>query len=134
MSPRVPRSLPSRERLWELVRYYQAGVVNTAFGYGGYALLLWLGLGRYQAQLVSHVAGTAFNYLTYSRHVFRDAAPAKGRFALSYLGNYLMGLAGLWLVSRLIANPYAAGLVAVVAVSVVNYFVLRHFVFGKREA
>lgn len=124
----------SRDRIVELWRYYQAGVVNTAFGLGAYWLLIWLGLNMFVAQLISHTLGVGFNYLTYTRHVFRDAAPAKLRFVLSYAGNYLMGLATLWLVAQFIANPYLAGLVAAVIVSIVNYFALKHLVFARKMA
>ncbi|MCW1429331.1 GtrA family protein [Novosphingobium sp. JCM 18896] len=124
----------SRARVAELWRYYQAGIVNTAFGLGAYWLLVWLGLNMFVAQLISHTMGVAFNYLTYSRHVFRDAQPAKLRFVLSYAGNYLAGLATLWAVSQFVANPYLAGLVAAVIVSVVNYFALKHLVFVRKSA
>jgi putative flippase GtrA len=125
---------PSRARLLELWRYYQAGVLNTAFGLAAYSLLVWLGLNMFVAQLVSHLMGTAFNYFTYSRHVFRDAAPAKGRFILSYGANYLTGLATLAVVARFIASPYLAGFVAAVIVSVINYFALKHLVFKANTA
>ena len=121
---------PSRARLIELWRYYQTGIVNTLFGLGAYALLVWLGLNMFVAQLAAHVLGVMFNYMSYSRHVFRDAAPAKLRFILSYAANYLLGLAMLAAVSRVVANPYAAGLTAIMIVSVINYFALKHLVFS----
>lgn len=124
----------SRARLIELWRYYQMGVLNTAFGLGTYALLVWLGLNMFVAQLVSHLLGMAFNYLTYSRHVFRDAAPAKLRFVLSYGVNYLVGLATLAAVSQVIASPYGAGIVSAVLVSIVNYFALKYLVFRTKAA
>lgn len=124
----------SRERLIEVWRYYQAGIVNTAFGLGAYALLVWLGVNMYAAQLISHTAGVAFNYLTYTRHVFRDAAPAKLRFILSYAGNYLMGLAALAGVATVVRSPYLAGLIATVLVSIVNYFILKHWIFQRTTA
>lgn len=124
----------SRARLIEIWRYYQAGVVNSAFGFGAYALLVWLGLNMFVAQLVAHTAGVAFNYLTYSRHVFRDAQPAKLRFVLSYAFNYLMGLAALAAVSRVVTSPYLAGLIGIVIVSVVNYFILKHLIFVRKAA
>jgi len=63
-------SLSSARRLW---RYYQAGIVNTLFGYGLFALFVKLGLNMYLAQICAHVLGAAFNYYSYSRHVFHDA-------------------------------------------------------------
>jgi putative flippase GtrA len=124
----------SSERLIEIWRYYQAGIVNTAFGLGAYALLVWLGVNMYAAQAIAHTAGVAFNYLTYTRHVFRDAAPAKLRFALSYAGNYLMGLAALAAVATVVRSPYLAGLIATVLVSIVNYFILKHWIFQRKAA
>ena len=122
----------SRARLAELWRYYQAGIVNTAFGLTAYSLLVWLGMNMFAAQLMSHLIGMAFNYLSYSRHVFRDAGPAKLRFVLSYAVNYLLGLATLAIVARFVASPYLAGIIAAGIVSVVNYFALKHLVFRNR--
>lgn len=124
----------SRPRILELWRYYQAGVVNTAFGLGAYWLFVWLGLNMYLAQIVSHTLGVTFNYLSYSRHVFRNAEPAKLRFVLSYAGNYLAGLVALAAVAQAIASPYLAGLGAATLVSVVNYFALKHLVFRRKVA
>lgn len=122
----------SRARLVELWRYYQMGVVNTAFGLGTYALLVWLGVNMFAAQLISHLLGMGFNYVTYSRHVFRGAAPAKLRFVISYGANYLLGLATLWAISRFVPSPYVAGLLSAIIVSVVNYFALKFLVFRAR--
>ncbi|RSV42512.1 GtrA family protein [Sphingomonas sp. ABOLE] len=124
----------SRARLLELWRYYQMGVLNTAFGLGMYSLLVWLGMNMFLAQLTAHLLGMAFNYFTYSRHVFRDAGPAKVRFALSYGVNYVIGLAMLAAVSRVVASPYIAGLAAAVLVSIINYFLLSRMVFKKAAA
>ena len=117
------------QRLW---RYYQAGVVNTAFGYGLYAAFVALGLKMYVAQIVAHVLGMAFNYFTYSRHAFDDSDVSKSRFVASYTVNYLLGLGALWAVSQAVASPYLAGIIAVGIVSLVNYFILKHWVFTAR--
>jgi putative flippase GtrA len=119
----------SRHRLLELWRYYQAGIANTAFGLGLYALLVWLGLNMYAAQLAAHLLGMGFNYLTYSRHVFRNAGAAKVRFVVSYGINYLVGLGTLAAVALFVPSPYLAGILTAGLVSVINYFALKHFVF-----
>jgi putative flippase GtrA len=120
------------KRIVEIIRYYQAGVINTAFGLGTYAALVWAGLGIYPAQLLSHLLGMGFNYLTYSRHVFREAGPAKGRFVLSYAVNYLLSLGSLAAIAQFISNPYLAGFLSAVLVSVVNYFALKYVVFRRQ--
>lgn len=119
------------KRVW---RYYQAGIVNTLFGYSLYVLFVKLGFNMYLAQITAHVLGVAFNYFTYSRHAFRDSAASKPRFVISYALNYLLGLAALFAAAQVIASPYFAGLIAIVFVSLVNYFILKHFVFVRPAA
>jgi putative flippase GtrA len=75
--------------------------------------------------------GMAFNYVTYSRHVFRNAGPAKLRFVASYAVNYVLSLATLAGLKQAMANDYLAGLLAAVIVSVINFAALKYLVFGK---
>lgn len=124
------RSPKEWKTLW---RYYQAGIVNTAFGYGVFAVLIWLGMNLYLAQIVSHVLGMTFNYFTYSRHAFAGHTTTKTRFILSYAGNYLLGLATLWIIATVVHSPYLAGFIATVIVSLINYFVLKRLVFRPRD-
>jgi putative flippase GtrA len=118
-----------KEEWWQLFRYYQAGVVNVLFGYAVFALLIWLGMQVYGAQLLGHVIGVVFNYFTYSRYAFAGQQSSKASFAMSYVGNYFLGLAALWGALQLVPSPYMAGLMATVAVSVINFFILKRLVF-----
>lgn len=126
--------MPSAGALGRLWRYYQAGLVNTLFGYGLYALFLKLGMNMYAAQALSHVLGVVFNYFTYSRHAFQGTQSSKARFILSYVFNYLLGLLALAAAAVIIASPYLAGFAAVIIASIVNFFILNHFVFTRKVA
>jgi len=117
--------------LW---RYYKIGIINTLVGYGLFAGFVSLGLNQYAAQIVGHLIGMAFNYITYSRHVFSDAGPAKLRFVIAYGINYLLGLAMLAIASLFVHSPYAAGIISIICVSLINFFLLRHLVFRERVA
>ena len=121
-------------RVLELWRYGQAAAVNTAFGYGLFALLVWLGVERFAAQAVATVCGVLFNYLVYSRHVFRDRRASKASFVLAYVGHYLMNVALLALFGAVIASVYVAGLLATLTASLLNYLLLRSIVFRARAA
>lgn len=127
------KSVASIESLTRLWRYYQAGIANTLFGYGVYALLLRFGLWMYAAQLIAHILGVAFNYFSYSRHVFHDSQASKLRFVASYSFNYLLALASLAAVSQLVGSPYLAGAIAMLFVSLANYFILKNLVFVRRR-
>lgn len=120
-------------RLERLIRYYGVGAVNTAFGYGIYALLLFLGLNLFLAQLGAVVCGTVFNYFTYSRHVFTGDRRNPAAFVGAYAFNYLLGLGLLALIHAFVKNPYAAGFIGLLIGTAINYFVLRRFVFRPSE-
>jgi len=125
------RSPQEWRQLW---RYYQAGVVNTIFGFGLFALFVRVGANIYVAQIVSHVLGVMFNYLTYSRYAFGDHVGGRVRFVLSYIGNYLISLGLLAGLARMISSPYGAGLATTVVVSLLNFFVLKKLVFSRKAA
>lgn len=125
------RSAEERKRI---LRYYQTGVVNALFGYGAFAALVALGLNVYLAQIIAHVAGTAFNYVTYSRYAFQGYAGSPARFIASYAVNYGLSLATLAVFTHLGFSPYVAGLFSVLIVSLINYFILAKVVFTSREA
>lgn len=114
----------------QLWRYYQAGLVNMAFGFSLYAILVSAGLNIYVAQIISHLIGMAFNYFTYSRHVFRDADPSKLRFIISYGVNYIASAGMLAATTLWIESPYIAGIIVVITISLINYFALKHIVFS----
>lgn len=120
-------------RLAEIIRFYQAGIVNTVLGVGVYAIFVRLGLHPYIAHVLSYIIGMAFNYLTYSRHVFREAGPAKLRFFLAYLAGYPVSIGSLAVARQFIVSPYIAGLVAVFIVSIINYVVLKYLVFIRKR-
>lgn len=128
---RLPSAL---EKLPAIVRYYQAALLNTAFGYGLYALLVAAGLNMFVAQIVAQLCGMTFNYFTYSRHAFRDSVGSKSAFVLAYALNYLVGLLLLAGFATFIRSPYAAGFAATIGASLINYFVLKSLVFRARVA
>lgn len=118
-------------RFGQLIRFYQAAAINTAFGFSVFALMIRLGVNLYAAQVIAQVLGVTFNYFTYSRHAFRDRQASKPSFVLAYLGNYLVNLLLLWAFAQVIRSPYVAGLAATIAASLINYLVLRSLVFRK---
>jgi putative flippase GtrA len=117
--------------LW---RFYKVAVVNTIFGYSVYFLLVFLGVNLYVAQILAQIAGVAFNYFTFTRHVFGKMQGSIFSFAGAYLLNYAVSLGLLALFHQLIASPYVAGLFAALGASLINFLVLRNFIFRQRRA
>jgi putative flippase GtrA len=121
-------------RFLEIVRFYQAGIVNLLLGLGLYFTFVRFGMNIFVAQILTHIIGMIFNYFTYSRHVFRESGPAKLRFVIAYIASYFVGLAALAATSRMVTSPYLAGFLATAFVSIVSYFALKYMVFLKRSA
>ena len=117
-----------------LIRYYGVGLVNAGVGYGLYAAFVALMKNIYAAQLTAHIIGMTFNYMMFRAHVFRGAVPSVPRYIAAYAVNYLLGLTFLYAFHRVVPSPYLAGFLSLVAVSVINYFVLRKFVFLQPAA
>ena len=115
----------------QLFRFYQAALVNTAFGFGVYAGLLGLGVNLFAAQIVAQILGMTLNYFTYSRHVFNDRRAGKLQFVASYGMNYLVNLALLAGLNLILFSPYVWGLVATLGASLINYFVLKKLIFVR---
>lgn len=125
----IPKRLPPLSEWLQLARYYAAGIINLVFGYLLFAGLVWLGMQVFAAQAVGYVLGVAFNYITYSRIAFAGQQGAKGSFIASYVVNYFINAAFLWLALKAYPSPYVAGLVVTIAVSLLNYLVLKRWVF-----
>jgi putative flippase GtrA len=117
----------------QIIRYYQAGVINTLFGYGLFTLFISVGMSLYPAQAASHVLGATFNWFTYSRYAFRSNNASKTRFILSYIFNYIIGLAILWLIKHAVESNYLAALITTVMASIINYVFLRDFVYRDKR-
>jgi putative flippase GtrA len=120
---------PRLRHFVRLIRYYGVAALNTAWGYGAYALLVALGLNLFLAQIVAQVLGVAFNYFSYSFGVFRRPPRSKIAYIMAYVANYLASVSFLALFHFLGLSPYLAGLCALVCASLLNLLVLSRFVF-----
>lgn len=129
-------SKPARRanRMWvstpRLIRFFLVGGVNTLFGYGAYALLLFIGFHYAWAALLGTIAGVTFNFFTTGRLVFdRSTSGGWFRFVAVYAVVYLLNVAALWVLERFGINPYVSGLILIVPMACVSYLLMRRFVF-----
>ncbi|HJV00525.1 MAG TPA: GtrA family protein [Burkholderiaceae bacterium] len=125
-------------------RFGLAGVLNTAFGYGAYALLLALGLHYALANLGALALGVCFSFRTHATLVFghghgrpSGARPGArsgvlfGRYVLGWLVLYGVNVAAIAVLLRAGLGPYAAGALWLAPQAVLSYLVQRHFVFRR---
>jgi putative flippase GtrA len=116
------------------LRFVVAGALNTAFGFSVYAVLVLVRLPVWLALILATVAGIAFNFLTTGGFVFGDLRARRvPRFALAYLGLYLVNLALVEWIAHWTGGPITAQACIVVPLACLTYYVMREFVFRRPE-
>lgn len=114
----------------QILRFMVVGVLNTAFSYGVYASLLFLGVGYAIANLVALVLGILFSFKTQGSWVFQT--PDNRRIWRFILGWSVIYLASIALIGQFIAvgfNAYMAGILALPFSTVLSYLLQKYFVF-----
>jgi putative flippase GtrA len=112
------------------IRFVLVGLLNTAVGYGLFALFILLSAPSALALLVATVLGVLFNYLSTGRIVFawRDSRRL-GRFVLVYGVLYIVNAAALLALENLGFPALGAQAMLLPLFVVLAYLGNKHFVF-----
>ncbi len=114
-------------------RFIVAGVMNTAFGYCVFVLMLRLVEGPILALTFATILGVAFNFVSIGRMVFDQSNPRLlWRFALVYVIVYSYNAAGLTTLGRLGVPPAVGGLILLPGAVAISWTLNRRFVFGRK--
>lgn len=113
-------------------RYLVVGLLNTLFGYGVFALFIYLGLDYPVALLLATILGVLFNFKSIGILVFKsNNNKLIFRFIAVYIIIYLLNLAGLKLLSAVSINLYLAGAILLPVMAVVGFIINKRFVFSN---
>lgn len=116
----------------QFLRFVLVGIGNTAFSYGAYAALLFVGFEYRVASLLALVLGIAFSFTTQGTVVFRNATRVTlVKFVVAWVLLYFFNISLIALLMRSSLSAYLAGAVATVPVTLVSYFILKFAVFGR---
>ncbi|MDC0660398.1 GtrA family protein [Leisingera sp. SS27] len=124
------RALPRPPPRARMLRFLLAGLANTAFGYGVYALGLSAGLPPQAALAGQFALGILWNYMLHARLVF--GVSGYGRlppYALAYAVAYGFNAGLLQLLLSAGAGPYAAQALALAPAAALT-FVLVSLALG----
>ncbi len=111
-------------------RYLVVGLLNTLFGYGIFALLVYLGLSYPISLLLATILGVLFNFKSIGILVFKSHNNRLiFRFISVYIIIYFLNLAGLKLLSVANVNIYIAGAMLLPLMAVVGFIINKRFVF-----
>lgn len=115
-------------------RFLAVGVLNTAFGYGVFALGIWLGLHYSAAIACATVLGTLFNFKSTGNLVFGSSDNGRlFRFVSVYAIVYLLNVASVGALVRLGFSEYISGLFVLLPLAVVSYWLNSRFVFHNAK-
>src|SRR5512135_1115327 len=94
----------------QFLRFIIVGGLNTAFGYGVFALMLTLGLHYSLAALLATILGILFNFKTYGTLVFKNP---DNRLILKFVGvygiSYVLTVVALGILKSFGLSAYMAG-------------------------
>lgn len=119
----------------KFIRFILVGGLNTAFGYGVYCLMIFIGLPYVWATLVSQILGVLFNFFTTGALVFdnRDRRLLL-RFVLNYILTYFISIGANKACQELFGwNTYISGIGAMIVSALCSFFILKFFVYGSRQ-
>ena len=125
-----------KKSLGRFVGFVAAGGTATVINYALFALLYWAGMNYLLASAIGYVSGIAVSFTINKLLVFTDSTTPSRQF-IRYTVIYLIALvAQLGLLEigvRVGLGPLVANAIALVIVVVVNFFVIRRFVFTTTE-
>ncbi len=117
---------------YSFIRFLFVAGINTCFGYGMFAVVVFFLKNVYLSVVVSTVISVLFNFKTYGALVFKSKDNSKiFRFVGVYLCTMTIQMSLLKLLALAgILNPYIAGGVILLPVSLLSFFLMRKFVFN----
>ena len=119
---------------WLFVKFILVGILNTAFGYGAFALLMYTGLHYSAAVVLSTIAGILFNFKTTVVLVFKNKDNSLiFKFIAVYTLVCITGIIILRLAEIAHINLYFAGLVSTGICAVTAFLLNKNWVFKKHH-
>jgi len=114
----------------QFIRFLAVGVLNTAFSYGLYAGMIWLGLPYVAANFLATALGILFSFRTQGQLVFGNRDPRLiVRFSIGWLLIWIFNILLIGLLIRHGLDAYWAGGIALIPTTLASYVVQKLFVF-----
>jgi putative flippase GtrA len=112
------------------MNFLVVGAINTLFGYSCFAIFLYMGLHYSLASLFATIAGVLFNFKTTGVFVFQSNDNCRLlRFVMVYILVFVVNLLALKLFTVLEVNLYYGGLMILLPIAAITYFLQKKFVF-----
>jgi putative flippase GtrA len=114
------------------LRFLLVGVLNTAFSYAVYALLITIGLPIAWASLSALLIGVVWSFITQGKIVFKKLSKASFfKFVLNWTVIYFLNVELIYKLIQFNMNAYSAAAVATIPVTIISYFSMKYIVFKE---
>lgn len=131
MSVDVPLVV-QKEKEYLLVRFLAVGCLNSIFGYGCFAILLYAGIHYALALLLATVAGVLFNFKSTGVLVFKSHNNRLiFRFLAVYGLVYGVNVTCIKLLQVLGVGPYYGGALLLLPMALLAFLLNRKYVFRR---
>lgn len=116
----------------KFIRFIIVGMVNTAFGYSVFALLLYLNVHYSVAVLLSTILGIIFNFKTTGKLVFKvNNNILIFKFVGVYTITYFLNVIFLKVLNSYKISMFVAGGLILIPMSVISFTLNKKFVFKE---
>jgi putative flippase GtrA len=112
-----------------IAAFIAAGIFNTLFGYGAFALFLWAGLGKDFAVLFGMIAGIAFNYGTIGSVFAAQGFSRLPHFLATYALLFVANISSLRLLESFGVGHLIAEAVILACLVPITFLAMRLYVF-----
>ncbi len=118
----------------QFLKFLVVGVVNTLFGYGVFALLIFAGASPTPALLLAYVVGVLFNFFTTRRFVFNQSTLAALRYFIgAYILIYLFNLGLYKLIEIASLTPLVIQAICLPIVAIFSFTLFKFLVFKDSQ-
>jgi len=118
----------------KIIRFFFVAGLNTIFGYGIFALFLYIGLHYTLAGFISTILGILFNFKMYGLLVFKNKNNNLiFRFLLVYLITYCVAISFIWALEQININHYYALGIIAIPNALLAYVLNKKLVFEKKN-
>ena len=114
------------------IKFLFAGLVNTAFGYISYAVLIYFGLPYLLALLIATIIGIIFNFFNFSRFVFNERSTRYIflKFIAAYILIYLVNsIVLIFLTREFLFDPYLGQVICIPLSVVLSWLLMKNWVY-----
>ena len=118
----------------EFVKFIFVGIINTIFGYGLFALLIFMHVFYVWAVLWANIIGVIFSYNTFGKFVFKKNKNSFVKFITLYIFLYFLNIGIITLAEIFIKNVYISGFLSMLICASASFLFNKYYVFRGSHA